>query len=354
MAYNPLRRAPVPTSEAVLSRSGPVVAVVGATGLVGREFLQILEERQFPASEVRLYASGRSAGETLVFRGRDLIVQNLAHADFDGVDLVLSSPGAAVSREFAPKAVAAGAVVVDNSSAFRMEPDVPLVVPEVNPEAVRWHRGIIANPNCSTIQLVVVLWPIHQAFGLERVVVSTYQAVSGAGRKAMEELLSQCVALLNQRPLRIEKFPHQIAFNVLPHIDVFEEDGSTREEVKVVRESRKIMGLPNLRIVATAVRVPVMNGHSESVNIELARPATPEDVREVLSKAPGLVVHDDPSEAAYPMPLLASGRDEVFVGRIRRDPSVENGIALWISADNLRKGAALNAIQIAELLDWGG
>ncbi len=336
-----------------MDSTGPVVAVVGATGVVGREFLHVLEERRFPVSEVRLYASGRSAGESLVFRSREVVVQNLAQADFDGVDLVLSSPGASVSREFAPRAVAAGAVVVDNSSAFRMDPDVPLVVPEVNPEAARSHHGVIANPNCSTIQLVVVLWPIHRAFGLKRVVVSTYQAVSGAGRKAMEELMSQCVALLNQRPLRIERFPHQIAFNVLPQIDVFEEDGSTREEAKVVRESRKILGLPDLRIAATAVRVPVMNGHAESVNVETERPCPPEAVREVLSAAPGVVVHDDPAELAYPMPLLASGRDEVFVGRIRKDGSVENGVALWVCADNLRKGAALNAVQIAELLERG-
>ncbi len=336
-----------------MDSTGPVVAVVGATGVVGREFLHVLEERRFPVSEVRLYASGRSAGESLVFRSREVVVQNLAQADFDGVDLVLSSPGASVSREFAPRAVAAGAVVVDNSSAFRMDPDVPLVVPEVNPEAARLHHGVIANPNCSTIQLVVVLWPIHRAFGLKRVVVSTYQAVSGAGRKAMEELMSQCVALLNQRPLRIERFPHQIAFNVLPQIDVFEEDGSTREEAKVVRESRKILGLPDLRIAATAVRVPVMNGHAESVNVETERPCPPEAVREVLSAAPGVVVHDDPAELAYPMPLLASGRDEVFVGRIRKDGSVENGVALWVCADNLRKGAALNAVQIAELLERG-
>jgi len=328
----------------------PVVAVVGATGVVGREFLQILEERNFPVAELRLYASGRSAGETLFFRGRERRVENLAHADFDGVHLVLSSPGASVSREFAPRAVAAGAVVVDNSSAFRMEPDVPLVVPEVNAEAARTHRGILANPNCSTIQLVAVLWPIHRAFGLKRVVVSTYQAVSGAGRKAMEELASQCAAILNQRPIRIEKFPHQIAFNALPQIDVFEDGGYTREERKVIRESRKIMGLPDLKITATAVRVPVMNGHSESVNIETERPLTCEAVREVLASAPGVAVVDDPAEAAYPMPILASGRDEVFVGRIRRDETVDHGVALWICADNLRKGAALNAIQIAELL----
>lgn len=333
-----------------MDSKGPVVAVVGATGVVGREFLQVLEERRFPVSEIRLYASGRSAGESLVFRGREVVVGNLAQADFEGVDLVLSSPGAPVSREFAPKAVAAGAVVVDNSSAFRMDPDVPLVVPEVNPDAVRSHRGILANPNCSTIQLVVVLWPIHRAFGLKRVVVSTYQAVSGAGRKAMEELMSQCVALLNHRPVRIEKFPHQIAFNVLPQIDVFEEDDSTREEAKVIRESRKIMGLPDLRIAATAVRVPVMNGHAESVNVETERPCPPEAVREVLSAAPGVVVQDAPAELVYPMPLLASGHDEVFVGRIRKDESVENGVALWVCADNLRKGAALNTVQIAELL----
>ncbi len=333
-----------------MDSTGPVVAVVGATGVVGREFLQVLQERRFPVSEIRLYASGRSAGDSLIFRGREVVVQNLAQADFEGVDLVLSSPGAAVSREFAPRAVAAGAVVVDNSSAFRMDPEVPLVVPEVNPDAARSHRGIIANPNCSTVQLVLVLWPIHKAFGLRRVVVSTYQAVSGAGRKAMEELMSQCVALLNQRPVRIEAFPHQIAFNVLPQIDVFEEGGSTREEAKIVRESRKIMGLPDLRIVATAVRVPVMNGHAASVNVETERPCPVEAVREVLSGAPGVVVYDDPAELAYPMPLLASGRDEVFVGRLRQDRSVENGVALWVCADNLRKGAALNAVQIAELL----
>lgn len=333
-----------------MSSNGYEVAIVGATGLVGREMLQILEERDFPVSNIRLYASGRSAGETLLFKGKEVTVQNLYHADFSGVDLVLSSPGARVSREFAPRAVEARAVVVDNSSAFRMDKEVPLVVPEVNPDQVKHHRGIIANPNCSTIQLVVVLWPIYKAFGLRRVVVSTYQAVSGAGRRAMEELMAQCVALLNQRPVTIERFPHQIAFNVLPHIDDFEEDGYTLEEKKIIRESRKIMGLPDLRITATAVRVPVMNGHSESLNIETERYASPADIREVLASAPGVSVLDDPLENAYPMPLHASGMDAVFVGRIRTDPTVENGIALWTSTDNLRKGAALNAVQIAELL----
>lgn len=328
----------------------PNVAIVGATGVVGREFLEILVERDFPLESLRLFASGRSAGDTIPFRGRELPTENLALADFTGVDLVLSSPGASVSREFAPKAVKAGAVVVDNSSAFRMDPEVPLVVPEVNPTAAQAHHGIIANPNCSTIQLVVALWPLHQAFGIERIVVSTYQAVSGAGRKAMEELSHQTTSLMSQRPVEIEAFPHQIAFNVLPHIDVFEDDGYTREEMKMIQESRKIMDLADLRITATAARVPVMNGHSESVNLQTVNPVTASDARSILEKAPGLVVVDDPEELDYPMPLSASGRDEVFVGRIRKDPSVENGLDFWICADNLRKGAALNTIQIAELL----
>jgi len=269
------------------------------------------------------------------------------------MDIVLSSPGASVSLEFAPKAVEAGAVVIDNSSAFRMDPDVPLVVPEVNPEAIKGHKGIIANPNCSTIQLVAVLWPLHLAFGIERVVVSTYQAVSGAGRMALEELSGQCAALISQRPVEIKAFEHQIAFNVLPQIDVFEDDGYTREETKMIRESRKIMGLPDLRITATAVRVPVMNAHSEAVNVQTLKPVTAQGAREVLSAAPGLKVVDDPKEMEYPMPLSASGRDEVQVGRIRVDPSVENGLDLWVCADNLRKGAALNAVQIAELVVAG-
>lgn len=328
----------------------PNVAIVGATGVVGREITEILDTRDFPVGNLRLMASGRSAGAEVTFRGADITVENLATADFGGTDLVLSSPGASVSREFAPRAVKAGAVVVDNSSAFRMDPGVPLVVPEVNPEAAQGHKGIIANPNCSTIQLVVALWPLQQAFGLERVVVSTYQAVSGAGRRAIEELSRQTMALMGQRPVEIEAFPHQIAFNVLPQIDVFGEDGYTREETKLIRESRKIMALPDLRLTATAVRVPVLNAHSESVNVQTLEPVSADEARELLASSPGIKVVDDPSDQDYPMPLAAGGRDEVLVGRIRRDNSVDNGLDLWICADNLRKGAALNTVQIAELL----
>jgi len=328
----------------------PNVAVVGATGVVGREIREILETRDFPVGDLRFLASGRSAGTVVPFRGRDITVENLATVDFEGTDLVLSSPGASVSREFAPRAVEAGAVVVDNSSAFRMDPGVPLVVPEVNPEAVQGHNGIIANPNCSTIQLVVALWPLHRSFGVKRVVVSTYQAVSGAGRRAIEELSRQTMALMGQRPVEIEALPHQIAFNVLPHIDVFGDDGYTREETKLIRESRKIMGLPELSLTATAVRVPVLNAHSESVNVQTAKPVSADAARGVLARAPGIEVVDDPGDQEYPMPLAAGGRDEVLVGRIRKDVSVDNGLDLWICADNLRKGAALNTVQIAELL----
>lgn len=326
------------------------VAVVGATGVVGRETLKVLEERQFPVGSLKLYASGRSAGSTLEFCGEKVVVENLALADFRGIDLVLSAPGAAVSKEFAPRAVAAGAIVVDKSSAFRMEPDVPLVVPEVNPEAVKSHRGIISSPNCSTIQLVVALNPLHRAFGIRRVVVSTYQAVSGAGHKAVEELLQQISALLNQRPVQVKALPHQIAFNVLPHVEVFREDGYTTEEIKLVEETRKIMGLPGLRVTATAVRVPVLTGHSESVNVEFLRRVEPAEAREVLKTAPGVRVIDDPMEAEYPMPLEASLCDEVLVGRIRSDMSEEKALNMWVVGDNLRKGAALNAVQIAELV----
>jgi aspartate-semialdehyde dehydrogenase len=328
----------------------PVVAIVGATGLVGREMLQCLEQRKFPLESLRLFASGRSAGEKLEFCGKQVVVENLATASFKGIDIVLASAGAKVSEMFAPKAVSEGAVVIDNSSAFRMHPDVPLVVPEVNKEKAFEHKGIIANPNCSTIQLVVVLWPIHKAFGLKRVIVSTYQAVSGAGKVALDELISQCVSILNHRPVKIEKLPHQIAFNLFPHIDVFEENGYTKEEMKMIRETRKITGLHDLCITATCVRVPVMNGHSESVVLDLEKDASPEEIKRLLENAPGVRVVDNPSENEYPMPLLASGKDEVFVGRIRKDVSAEKSLSMWICADNLRKGAALNAVQIAEVL----
>ncbi len=328
------------------------VAVVGATGIVGTEVLAILEQRTFPVGELSLYASGRSAGTEISFRGRPVTVQNLATADFQGVDLVLSAPGASVSREFAPRAMAAGALVVDKSSAFRMDPDVPLVVPEVNGDLLDDRPRIVASPNCSTIPLVLLLWPLHQEFGLKRVVVSTYQAVSGAGRAAGDELINQCVAMLSHRPMDIKAFPHQMAFNVLPHVEVFEASGGgySTEELKIVAESRKVMALPDLRITATACRVPVLNGHSESINVEFESPVTAEAIRELLSNAQGVRVVDDPPAGVYPMPLDASGRDEVLVGRIRRDESVESGANLWLAADNIRKGAALNAVQIAERL----
>jgi aspartate-semialdehyde dehydrogenase len=332
--------------------NGVSVAVVGATGVVGRETLKVLEERRFPVSRMKLYASGRSAGSTVEFCGDDITVENLATADFKGIELVLSAPGASVSRVFAPRAAAAGAVVVDKSSAFRMDPDVPLVVPEVNAAAAKGHKGIISSPNCSTIVLVVALNPLQQAYGLKRVVVSTYQAVSGAGHKAVEELLGQITALLSQRPVEVKALPHQIAFNVLPQVEVFREDtnGYSTEEVKLIEETRKIMGLPGLRITSTTARVPVLTGHSESVNVELDRPATPDEARETLRQAPGVRVVDDPLQGEYPMALDASGGDDVLVGRIRADVSADNALNMWVVGDNLRKGASLNAVQIAEVV----
>ncbi|MBI3025653.1 MAG: aspartate-semialdehyde dehydrogenase [Candidatus Tectomicrobia bacterium] len=326
------------------------VAVAGATGAVGREMLRILEERAFPAQEVAALASERSEGKSLPYRGGELRVRRLAHEAFEGVGLALFSAGAPRSLEFAPSAVKAGAVVVDNSSAFRMDPGVPLVVPEVNPGALRAHKGIIANPNCSTIQMVAVLKPLHDAARIKRVVVSTYQAVSGAGQAAIDELERQVEARAQGRESRPAKFPHAIAFNCLPQIDVFLEGGETKEERKMVDETRKIMGLPGLPVSATCVRVPVVNAHSESVNVEFERPITPERARELLSRAPGVQVVDETAKFAYPMPIAASGRDPVYVGRVRRDPSAPHALNLWIVADNLRKGAALNAVQIGELL----
>ena len=326
------------------------VAVAGATGAVGREMLRILEERAFPAQEVVALASERSEGKALPYRGGEIRVGRLAHGAFEGVDLALFSAGAPRSLEFAPSAVKAGAVVVDNSSAFRMDPGVPLVVPEVNPDALRAHTGIIANPNCSTIQMVAVLKPLHDAARLRRVVVSTYQAVSGAGQAAVDELERQVEARARGQESRPAKFPHAIAFNCLPQIDAFLEEGDTKEERKMVNETRKIMGLPDLPVSATCVRVPVVNAHAESVNAEFERPITPERARELLSRAPGVRVADDPAQSVYPMPILASGKDPIYVGRVRRDPSAPHALNLWIVADNLRKGAALNAVQIGEML----
>jgi aspartate-semialdehyde dehydrogenase len=326
------------------------VAVVGATGAVGREMISILEERSFPLDSLKLYASGRSAGEIIKFLEESIAVQSLSTADFRGIDLILSSPGSKVSLEFASRAVKAGAVVVDNTSAFRMDSDVPLVVPEVNEYALSNHKGLIANPNCTTIQLVVVLKPIHDRAILKRVIVSSYQSVSGMGRKGMDELSSQCIAIFNQKPVETRIFPHQIAFNCIPQIDSFLDDGYSKEEMKVINETRKIMSIPELKITATTVRVPVFCSHSESINIETEKTLEPSDIRELLSSSPGIIVEDNPSESLYPMAVNATSRDPVFVGRIRKDYSCENAFNLWIVADNLRKGAALNAVQIAESL----
>lgn len=328
-----------------------VVAVVGATGLVGTEIISILEQRKFPISGLRPIASDESVGMTVTFRGQALKVLPLRPDIFDGVDFVLSSAGAAVSRKFAPWAVQRGCIVIDNTREFRMDPEVPLVVPEVNPKQAFQHKGIIANPNCSTIQLVMTLDVLRKTWGLKRVVVSTYQSVGGKGKNAIEELSRQTVALFNQTPFDILNFPHQIAFNLLPKIDKFDEKtGYTLEELKVVNESRKILAMPDLRITCTAVRVPIFSCHAESVNVETEKPFKLDDVRKAISDAAGMELTDQPLEDEYPMPITAAATDQVFVGRIRRDFSLENGLNLWIVADNIRKGAALNAVQIAELL----
>jgi aspartate-semialdehyde dehydrogenase len=328
------------------------VAVAGATGAVGRQMVACLEERNFPVARLRPLASERSIGKTVTFRGREIPVEVLGPESFKGIDLALFSAGGSVSKEYAPIAAQAGAVVVDNSSAWRMDPDVPLVVPEVNPQDIALYKktGIIANPNCSTIQMVVVLKPLHDAARIKRVVVSTYQAVSGTGQKAVEELADQVRALFNSQDIVKKVYPHRIAFNCLPHIDVFLENGYTKEEMKMVLETKKIMGDESIAVTATTVRVPVFYGHSESVNIETERKLTPAEAREILAKAPGVKVVDDPSKNEYPMPLDAAGQDLTLVGRIREDFSIKNGLNLWVVADNIRKGAATNAVQIAEIL----
>ena len=328
------------------------VAVVGASGAVGSEMIKILEERQFPIAKLVPVASEKSMGNYVFFKEKDEPIQVLSPDVFEGVDIALFSAGNAISREFAPIAAKKGAVVIDNSSAFRMDDDVPLVVPEVNPKDIALYnnRGVIANPNCSTIQLVVVLHPLHQKYGIKRVVVSTYQSTSGAGAKAMEELSSQSAALFSSKEVKCEVFKHRIAFNLIPHIDKFLDDGFTKEEAKFVNETKKIMGDASIRVNATAVRVPVFYSHSESVNVELAKNAPLNEVRVILDKSPGIKVLDDPKKDLYPMPASACGQDDVFVGRIREDNTVKHGLNLWIVADNLRKGAALNAIQIAEIL----
>ncbi len=330
--------------------SGYRVAILGATGLVGTEFLKVLEQRAFPVSELRLLASERSAGRSVTFRGERLPVEEAGENSFRGMDLALFSAGASASRHFAPIAASAGAVVIDNSSAWRMEPGVPLVVPEVNGDDARDHRGIIANPNCSTIQMVVALYPLHKVNRIRRIVVSTYQSVSGTGAQALEELMAQVRAVLEGQQADAKVYPHQIAFNLIPEIDVFLDNGYSKEEWKMVQETRKIMHEPELAVSATTVRVPVLVGHSEALTVEFERKMSPEEARAVLSSAPGVVVMDSPGEHIYPTPIHAAGRDEVFVGRIREDASHPNGLVMWVVADNLRKGAALNAVQIAEYM----
>ncbi|EOU1464256.1 aspartate-semialdehyde dehydrogenase [Clostridium perfringens] len=318
------------------------VAIVGATGNVGIKFLEILEERNFPVKELYLFASKRSAGKTLKFKGEDVLVEELCEANIENkkIDFALFSAGGSVSLEFAPIFAKHGAVVIDNSSAWRMDKEVPLVVPEVNPEDVKWHKGIIANPNCSTIQAMVALKPLYDKYGIKRIVYSTYQAVSGAGIQGILDLQEGTT----------KKFPYPILGNVIPHIDVFLDNGYTKEEIKMIEETKKILHDDNLRITATTVRVPVLNAHSESINVELNSEFQLENVIDLFNSSKGIIVHDDVENLKYPTPLELSGKDEVFVGRIRRDFSLDNGLNLWVVADNIRKGAALNAIQIAEIL----
>ena len=328
------------------------VAIAGATGAVGADMLRVLEERNFPINNLRLLASARSVGKKLIFKDKEIEVEELTHNSFNDIDIALFSAGASRSIEFAPSAVKAGAVVVDNSSAFRMDPDVPLVVPEVNPEDAHKHKGIIANPNCSTIIMVVPVAPLHKAKKLKRVIASTYQAVSGAGVKGMQELEKQTLQIMNKEEINPEKFPYQIAFNLFPHIDVFLENDYTKEEMKMVFETRKIMGLPELHVNCTCVRLPVFRAHSESLLLEFEEDITPDEAREILASSPGVEVLDNVSENIYPMPVTASGKDDVFVGRIRQDISRNDkkGLSIFIAGDQLLKGAALNAVQIAELL----
>jgi aspartate-semialdehyde dehydrogenase len=328
------------------------VAVVGATGAVGQQMVACLEERRFPVAQLFPLASERSLGKKVTFLGKEIQVEVLAKDSFKDVDIALFSAGGSISKEYGPIAAAQGAVVVDNSSVWRMDPEIPLVVPEVNPQDIGLYtnRGIIANPNCSTIQMVVVLQPLHAAARIKRVVVSTYQAVSGTGQKAVDELAAQVRALFSSQPVEKKVYPHRIAFNLLPHIDVFLENGYTKEEMKMVNETKKIMGDDSIEVTATTVRVPVFYGHSESVNIETEKKLTPDEAKKILAKAPGVKVVDDPAKNRYPMPLDAAGQDLTLVGRIREDFTIKNGLNLWVVADNLRKGAATNAVQIAEIL----
>jgi aspartate-semialdehyde dehydrogenase len=334
-------------------KSGYVVAVVGATGAVGTEMIEVLEERKFPVARLVPLASARSAGGTVTFEGNEVLIEVLTKDSFFGVDIALFAAGTDLSREFASIAVKAGAVVIDNSAAWRMTPEVPLVVPEVNAHDIQWHKGIIANPNCSTIQMVVALKPLHDEVRIKRIVVTTFQSVSGTGKDAMDELMTECQDLLSFKSASPKVYPYQIAFNCLPQIDDFLPSGYTKEEMKMVHETRKIMGDQSIHVTATTVRVPVYVGHSEAVNIETERKLSANDARAILSTAPGVLLYDDPAHKIYPMPLEVAGTDEVYVGRVREDESIANGLNLWVVADNLRKGAALNAVQIAEHLAQG-
>jgi len=321
------------------------LAVVGVTGMVGRTFMKVLEEKNLPIDNFYIFASARSAGQKIMFKGKEYNVEELTETSFDrGIDIALFSAGGATSEKFSPIAAAKGCIVIDNSSAWRMDNDVPLVVPEVNPEDIKWNKGIIANPNCSTIQAMVALKPLHEKYKIKRIVYSTYQAVSGAGVAGWSDLEE---GLKGKEP---KKFPHAIANNCLPHIDVFEENGYTKEETKMVNETRKILHAPDMKITATAVRVPVFNSHSESINIEFEKPFVLEELVETLKAAPGIILKNNSTNNEYPLATEATGHDEVYVGRIRRDESLESGVNLWVVADNIRKGAASNAIQIAEVI----
>ncbi|MEM8806541.1 MAG: aspartate-semialdehyde dehydrogenase [Cyanobacteria bacterium P01_G01_bin.38] len=326
------------------------VAIVGATGAVGTELIQLLESRDFPVESLKLLASERSAGSTLVFKGKPVLVEAMDEQSFRGVDLVLASAGGSVSRQWTPIAVKAGAVVVDNSSAFRMDPDVPLVVPEVNPDDALTHRGIIANPNCTTILMSVAIWPLHQVQPIQRVVVSTYQSASGAGARAMAEMKQQARAILDEQTPKTDIFPYPLAFNLFAHNSPLSDQGYCQEELKMVNETRKIFGQPDLRVTATCIRVPVLRAHSEAINLEFLSPFAVNQARELLQKAPGVQLVEDWQANYFPMPMEASGQDDVLVGRIRQDLSHPNALELWLSGDQIRKGAALNAVQIAELL----
>lgn len=336
-------------------KSAYTVAILGATGAVGKESLEILEERNFPLAALRLFASKRSAGEVMSCQGKEWTVEELTESSsFTGVDFAFISATDAISKEYGPRLGAAGVVVIDDSGVFRMDPQVPLVVPEVNAAALQsLPRGIVSIPNCTTTPLVMALKPLHDAVGVKRVVVTTFQSVSGTGAAAMDELMDQTRALMAFRDVKAEVYPYQIAFNLLPHIGSFSEGGDCSEEIKIVRETRKILDAPQLRVTSTTVRVPVLRCHSESINVELEKPLSPNDARAALAAMPGVLVYDDPLKKLYPMPLDATGKDEVYVGRIREDASVTNGLNLWVVSDNLRKGAALNTVQIAECLVRG-